>query len=90
MSKKIALYVDPNFLENFGVQDIKPEVSPATAHNNCLHSTHLGVIDVHHALTVESKSFTRMESFLFHQELSYTKGKATSADVKDEHFHKKD
>ena len=48
LSKKIALYVDPNFLENFGVQDIKPEVSPATAHNNCLHSTHLGVIDVHH------------------------------------------
>ena len=48
LSKKIALYVDPNFLENFGVQDIKPEVSPATAHNKCLHNTHLGDIDVHH------------------------------------------
>ena len=40
LSKKMALYVDPNFLENIGMQDIKPEVSLATAHTNGLHNTH--------------------------------------------------
>ena len=48
LSKKMALYVDPNFLENIGIQDTKPDVSPATTHINCLHITHLGTADVHH------------------------------------------
>ena len=38
LSKKFALYVDPSFLENIGVQDTKLEVSLVTAHTNCLHN----------------------------------------------------